>query len=202
MSGKVSGKEGSVKGAFYSAPSPFRSETGTGFPCLVSIGGVLHEVRWDFVSCMEIIAMLEDGSLTDGEKAVLVVDMLFVDPPSDIRGALDGAFWFLGCGEPSVKGGGSRLYSLTKDYKYIYTGIYRRYGVEPSAELHWWKFCRMVTDLDEDCLFYKLIDLRKRKKLGKLSKEEAKVLASLDGEQGAAEDSMAKSDFFERLAKD
>ncbi|MNV65527.1 Bacteriophage Gp15 protein [compost metagenome] len=97
--------------------------------------------------------------------------------------AVDKALFFLDCGDDkdlSKKAQSSdsyRIYSFTKDAKYIYSAIKQTHDIDlESVEyMHWWKFVYLFLDLNKDCFFSQMLQLRDKKRRGKLTKDE-KVL--------------------------
>ena len=66
-----------------------------------------------------------------------------------------------------------RLYSFSKDAPLIYSAFRQTHGVDLEREdLHWWKFIALFMDLSGDTAFGNLINLRRRIKTGKATKEE------------------------------
>ena len=157
-------------------------------PETLTVSGKRYPIRWDFRSGLRVILAFEDTRLTGQEQAEIMLRVLYKEPPEDIPAALKQAVWFLNGGE-AQSGGGSlpdsgsgRLYSFQTDAACIDSAFRRSYGIDlQTASLHWWQFCRYFMDLSADCLFCRLVSLRERKKRGKLSAEEKKVLARLDG---------------------
>ena len=151
-------------------------------PTAVEIDGITYELDTDFRTCLTIIMAFEDLELTDYEKQMVMLDLLYKEIPEDIKEACRLAVKFLDCGEdPESKGlhddGAGRLYSFQQDAKYIYSAIKQSHSVdlETIDYLHWWKFCYMFLDLREDCFFHRLVHLRRQKNLRKMTKEEKEL---------------------------
>lgn len=151
-------------------------------PTAVEIEDTVYELDTDFRTCLTIIMAFEDLELTDYEKQMVMLDLLYKEIPENIKEACRLAVKFLDCGEdPEAKessdDNAGRLYSFNQDAKYIYSAIKQSHGVdlETIDYLHWWKFSYMFLDLREDCFFNRLIHLRRQKNLGKLTKEEKEL---------------------------
>ncbi|ADY54714.1 putative protein GP15 [Syntrophobotulus glycolicus DSM 8271] len=151
-------------------------------PTAVEIDGAVYELDTDFRSCLNIILAFEDQELTDYEKQIVLLQLLYREIPENAKEACRLGVKFLDCGEEQGEGGShgdgaGRLYSFNQDAKYIYSAIKQSHGVdlETVDYLHWWKFCYMFLDLREDCFFHRLIHLRRQKNLGKLTKEEREL---------------------------
>ena len=151
-----------------------------GFPTAVVVGGAEYEVNTDFRTALTIMEAWEDPGLTWLDKQDVTLALLYGDniPPDPLE-AFDMAVFFLDCGEePKQKEEDGedlgRLYSFTHDGKFIYSAIHMTHGIDLADVdyLHWWRFCYLLQDLNEDCYFQRMIYLRRQKALGKLTKEE------------------------------
>jgi hypothetical protein len=151
-------------------------------PTAVEVDGTIYELDTNFRTCLSIVLAFEDPELTDWEKQLVLLQLLYREIPENLQEACRLGVKFLDCGEDQETGKGNvdvagRLYSFGQDAKYIYSAIRQSHGVdlETIDYLHWWKFCYMFLDLREDCFFHRLIHLRRQKNLGKLMKEEKEM---------------------------
>ena len=157
------------------------------FPTKALIDGKVYELNTDFRNCLKIILAFEDDELLDFEKAEIMLRNLYGENiPKNTDEAIRKAIYFLDCGEEDEEkkvgtSNSTRLYSFTKDAKYIYSAIKQTHGIdlESIEYLHWWKFVYLFLDLNPECFFCKIIDLRNKKKKGKLSKEERRLYIQL-----------------------
>lgn len=64
---------------------------------------------------------------------------------------------------------------------YIRAAIQKTHGVNlrECPDMHWWKFIDMFMDLDETCVFSRMLQLRSQHSKGKLTKEEKKLWNSM-----------------------
>lgn len=152
------------------------------FPEAVRIGGEVYPLNTDFRVGIRIMTAFEDPALTDFEKQVVMCGLLYQKMPTNFDLACAAAVKFLDCGEASETREEDapqkpRVYSFTKDAKYIYSAVLQTHGVDLQTVdgLHWWKFCAMFYDLREDCAFQNMVSLRRRNSKGKLTKEEKQV---------------------------
>lgn len=151
-----------------------------GFPTALTVGGVDYEIDSDFHTALTIMEAFEDPSLTWLDKQEIAIDFLYGEnQPPDRAEAFELARLFLDCGEErqTAEDDGpdlGRLYSFSHDGKFIYSAIRRSHGIDLDTVgyLHWWKFCYLLQDLSEDCYFQRMLSLRARRALGKLTKEE------------------------------
>lgn len=150
------------------------------FPTKTIIDGKEYKLNTDFRNCLKIILAFEDEELLMEDKIWITLKNLYGDNvPKNIQVAFEKAVLFLDCGEISnsnSKGAKNetRMYSFEKDAKYIYSAIKQTHGIDLDTVeyMHWWKFVYLFLDLNKECFFCKMLDLRRKKKKGKLSKEE------------------------------
>ena len=178
------------------------------FPTAAKVGAEIVELNTDFRVGLKIMQAFEDKNLTSFEKQAVMCGLLFKKIPEDYGDALAVAKKFLDCGETRYeKPDGPRVYSFTKDAKYIYSAFLQTYGVDlQTAEMHWWKFCYMFWDLSENTAFSQIVSLRDRQARGKLTKEERQLcirlhsVLSLEEEEEDQELKEARENF-ERLLR-
>lgn len=145
-------------------------------PEAVEIDGIEYAINTDFRVCLRVILAFEDPELTPLEKQALLLENLYPDQPHNLGKALELAIKFLNGGEIQGEGDGPRLYSFSKDARWIFSAFRQTHGIDlESAELHWWKYLALFMDLGSDTAFCNLVSLRKRIKTGKASKEERKA---------------------------
>lgn len=143
-------------------------------PETVKIGGVEYPIDTDYRTALTIILAFEDGDLTAAEKQLVMLANLYPTPPKDIRGAIERAGWFMNGGKESRDSdSGPRVYSFSKDADFIFAAFKQTHGVDLQSEsLHWWKFLALFMDLGSETTFCQLVNLRRKVKTGKASKEE------------------------------
>ena len=158
------------------------------FPTKTIIDGKEYNLNTDFRNCLKIILAFEDEGLFESEKIeVMLTNLYGEDIPTNVEKAVEKALLFLDCGETQEENkvgtriGNNRLYSFSKDAKYIYSAIKQTHKIdlETIDYLHWWKFTYLFLDLNPECFFCKILDLRNKRKKGKLDKEEKKLYMQL-----------------------
>lgn len=189
------------------------------FPIKVKLDGKIYELNTDFRLGLNIMLLYEDKSLNNYEKTDIMLELLYKEEiPIELREiAIEKAMLFLNAGDNQKSNNSEecdikpkRVYSFTKDAKYIYSAIKKSHGVdlENIEYLHWWKFVYYFFDLDEKSFFSQMIYLRNQRNKGKLTKEEKIVYAKLedileleDNEQYTDEEQEAINKFINRLEK-
>ncbi len=146
-------------------------------PKTLPVRGVDCEINSDFRPCFGIMQVFERADLTDAEKLVIMIGILYVDeiPPEQYDEAIDRALWFLDGGEPledKVPSRYGRLYSWEQDAKYIISAADQTIGGCRGKEyVHWWEFTAALME-SKECVFSTLTHQRKLKKQGKQSKHD------------------------------
>ncbi|MDD3395571.1 MAG: Gp15 family bacteriophage protein [Anaerotignum sp.] len=151
-----------------------------GLPTAISVDGQVCKINAVYQNCLKIIMAFEDITLTNAEKAMIMLDLLYIDKPSNFSMAFEKGIQFLDCGEISKESGeeaSSRKYSFTHDEKYIFSGVNRVMNGKLSTGefVHWWEFVMAFMELPEDCIMSKIIYFRTQFAKGKLTKEEKQV---------------------------
>jgi len=145
-------------------------------PETIEIGTKMYGVNFDFRSCLRIILAFESEELTDSEKQYVLITNLYKNVPDDVEAAVKRGVEFLNGGESeSEENGGDqfRLYSFDKDARFITAAFQQTHGIDiTKADMHWWRFLALFMDLGSDTVFNNLVNLRRRVKTGKATKEE------------------------------
>lgn len=157
------------------------------FPTKTIIDAKEYELNTDFRNCLRIILAFDDDGLLPEDKIMITLKNLYGENiPDNLQEAFEKAMLFLNCGEKEESREEKvvselRLYSFEKDSKYIYSAIKQTHGIDLDNvdHLHWWKFVYLFLDLNKECFFCQMIDLRRKKKQGKLSKEERSLYRKL-----------------------
>lgn len=157
-------------------------------PQSLTVNGREYAIDPTFQNCVTIMLAFEDVDLMDEVKLVVMLQRLFLEDVPLTETFVVAAREFLDGGEDGTvassgrqQTGKPRLFSFGQDMKYIRTAIQRTHGVNlrEASDLHWWKFLDMFMDLEEDCMFNRILQLRQQKIRGKLTKEEKKLWSEM-----------------------
>lgn len=142
-------------------------------PTSITVGSVEYEIRSDYRAALDIFAALADPDLDETNKALELLDILYVDfesiPLANYQEAIKKALWFLNCGAESVQQPKRpQLVDWEKDFQYIVAPINRVIGSEIRAlnYLHWWTFVSAYYEIG-DCTFGQIVRIRNMKAKGK-----------------------------------
>lgn len=169
-------------------------------PTAVRIGEEVHPINTDFRTALRIMTAFECPQLTSSEKQIIMLTNLYQGKiPEDLETACRQAVKFLNGGEETAESEEEptennlgRLYSFSKDAKFIFAAISQTHGVDVDSipHLHWWKFMAYFLDLSESCFFSRLVYLRRQKRTGKWSKEEREWYYSIQDIADLPEDAI------------
>ena len=174
------------------------------FPDAIEIDGEVYAVNTDFRVGLQIMADFENHEWEQEEKAYLMLNRLYSDLPKDrkpefYQEALKKASKFLNAGDDSPRNTEDkpRLYSFTKDAKLVYSAFSQTHGVDlQSADMHWFRFLALFSDLGADTAFCSMVGLRKRYHDGKCSDDERALVAEM------GDDFIVSSDTEQQLDQD
>lgn len=175
------------------------------FPRYAKIDGVKYELNTDFRTCLKIIEAFEDRKLMPFEQQAIMVHLLYKETPHDYEKAIEAGIKFLDCGKENQKESSGRVYSFKKDAEFIYSAFLYTYGVDlQESSMHWWKFCSMFAELDDNTFFERIVGIRQRRNEGKMTKEDRQIwfkiphILSLEEQEPDPELEAARANF-ERL---
>ena len=160
-------------------------------PTKIKVDGQIYEINADFRNCIKIMLAYEDDSLTQLEKHLIMLELLYKEVPPNLEQAVEKGVKFLNCGGEISKEESSRLYSFKKDANYIYSAVSKAGGIDLETVnfFHWWKFCFYFLEISPDSTIANIMNLRQKAQSGKLTKEEkteyikARKILDLDYEE-------------------
>ncbi|MCM1190774.1 MAG: bacteriophage Gp15 family protein [bacterium] len=140
-----------------------------------------YPIDTDFQTGILISQCLEDPDLSSREKVYTALGMLFPDeknrpPLEEAQKAL--VWWMSEFDHDNHEGqkGGKRVIDFDVDQWRIYAAFLAQYHIDlNSTKLHWFTFMGLWANLEE-CSFSRVVDIRKRKITGKMSREERAYL--------------------------
>ena len=146
-------------------------------PSSLYLQGQEYAINADWRPCVNIMRMFERTDLSDTEKILCMVGILYEDEIPDrlMAEAAEQAVWFLNLGEAadSKKSALSfgRLFSWEQDLKFIISAVDKSAGfsIRSKEFYHFWEFMSAFFETGE-CVFNTIVHQRKLKKTGKQSK--------------------------------
>ena len=140
-------------------------------PVTVTVSGIEYPVRTDYRVILEILVMLDDPDLTDGDKTEALIRMFYVNRPSDEENALAAFIGFVDprCSGTVKKTTSGRLISWSQDFDLMVAPINHILGCEVRAldHLHWHTFLSAYLEIPPDSVFARVLRIREKLRLGK-----------------------------------
>lgn len=157
--------------------------SGYDLPTFATIGGHDYDIRSDYRAILDVMQVMADDELTDGERLTTALAVFFVSsesiPTKDLQAAVDYMYWFVGGGESRTsKKHRPRVMDWQQDFPLIVAPVNHVLGYEVRAceYLHWWSFLAAYQEIG-DCLFAQVVSIRKKQHRGKkLDKSEREFL--------------------------
>lgn len=170
------------------------------------------EINTSFRIGIQTFILEYDKELSDYEKSLHIVDLMFDDRPHPYGEELQECItWFLN-GWFHDKYGSSkdnrRLVDYDIDQWRIYADFRKIYGIDLSLdEMHWWTFNGLLWNMPyKQSAFMEVIDIRKKKIEAKMSAKEKEAIAEAQKVYGLeqpetvyTEDEKSKIDDYDRM---
>ena len=170
------------------------------------------EINTSFRIGIQTFILEYDKELSDYEKSLHIVDLMFDDRPHPYGEELQESItWFLN-GWFHDKSGSSkdnrRLVDYDIDQWRIYADFRKIYGIDLSLdEMHWWTFNGLLWNMPyKQSAFMEVIDIRKKKIEAKMSAKEKEAIAEAQKVYGLeqpetvyTEDEKSKIDDYDRM---
>ncbi|MDU1584824.1 MAG: bacteriophage Gp15 family protein [Clostridium sp.] len=138
-------------------------------PTTVNIDNKEYEINSDFRTSILFELLMQDGTIEEDDKILMVLQLYYPDIPENIKEAIEQMLWFYRCGKDvsSSKGnskskGVTQIYSFEYDDDYIYAAFLDQYNIDLQdiEYLHWWKFKAMFKSLKDDNMIVKIMGYR------------------------------------------
>lgn len=131
-------------------------------PDTITVKGIEFPVKTDFrtwIRFSEIMASSDSVAVKVATAIKLIFDTL---PPSleeTIRGMME--FFAASKKQTPGKGKSKRIYDFSYDASLIYAAFLQQYKIDlTESNMHWWKFRALLSGLNDDTLFVKVIGYR------------------------------------------
>lgn len=167
-------------------------------PTSVEIGGAEWPIRSDFRAALDIVQVMGDPELDDGDRTQLSLEFFLEDwvevadigpvlhtweevafgPRGNLEEAIERLFWFIRGGKEEDSARKPRLMDWEQDFQLIAPPVNRVLGFEcrEAPYLHWWSFLAAYYEIG-DCLFAQVVSIRKKRALGKRLDKSDKAFA-------------------------
>lgn len=157
-------------------------------PETVAIGGADWPINWDY----RVGIQFEQAVLAGCRDPMALLRLYYPKVPQDLNAAVERMLWFYRCGDGEAEAPGEgkpakRTYDFDRDAEAVYTSFLQAYGIDLTrAELHWWKFRRLLAGLPVESAFmqriyYRTADTRGMGREQRRQVEKMRALYALDG---------------------
>ncbi len=134
-------------------------------PQSIKVEDKTYPINTDFRTWIDICVYLEDETYSLEEKVLkLLCDAYTKELPPDIESAVNALLEFMmgkNKRESSYGGASDKIFDFGVDEGLIYASFMQQYGIDLyTATLHWWSFIHLLSALDENTAFMKVIGYR------------------------------------------
>lgn len=139
-------------------------------PTSVEVAGGTYFIYTDFRDWIRFDRLLRDDTISDQERAALMLDWFIDELPPPVPEIFQALFRFFLCGkEPEKPGRNQKLvFDFEQDMPMVYSGFVQSYQVNlvQVEYLHWWEFRALLDGLPEDTrmsqiMGYRAVDISK-----------------------------------------
>lgn len=149
-------------------------------PKSLIVDGKEYSIRYGFKDCLNIMAAFEDDELTNEEKMIVMLDILYKDAEfsdDNIEEAVKKAIWFLSAGRPQPPKEEKPLSRLEKDEQLIFAAVNEvaHMDIRINPDIHYWTYLSYIQSINSKSLFASIVRIREKLNKGqKLDKDERK----------------------------
>ena len=132
------------------------------YPEYAEIKGTKYKLNTDYRVALRCFEVIEDESISDEERAMAVIYLLFgIIPTEDMDEFLRIASKYLQCGEERQGTSQERDMDFNLDEKYIIASFMSDYRIDlPSVDMHFWKYIQLMQGLTDKCALSRVRELR------------------------------------------
>lgn len=160
-------------------------------PETLTVGGVEYPIRTDYRNVLQVLEAFQDQELTQEEKWIVAIYLMFEDFSSDddVMQAAQNGFdlgeamkqisWFISAGQPEKQVLEQPTYNWTQDEQMIFSAVNKVAGRETREldYLHWWTFLGYFNEVGEGTFSF-IVGIRNKLNKGKkLEKHEKEFLS-------------------------
>lgn len=159
-------------------------------PEALKVGGAEYPIRTDYRNVLQIFEAFQDPELTQNEKWIVAIYMMFEDffcADDVLQAAQDGFYieeamrqinWFISAGNVQEKETELPVYDWVHDEQMIFSAVNKVAGMETREleYLHWWTFLGYFREVGEGSFSYVAGIRNKLNNHKKLDKDEREFL--------------------------
>ena len=133
------------------------------YPEYAEIAGKRYKINTDYRVALRCFEVIEDPDISDEERALAVVYLLFgVVPTSDHEDFLRIAGDFLRCGKPQdAHPTSEKDIDFTADEEYIIASFMSDYRIDlPRTDMHFWQYIQLIQGFTERSVMSRVREIR------------------------------------------
>lgn len=135
------------------------------YPQYAEIDGRQLRINTDYRVALACFEAISSDEITDIERPITLIGLLFGEDTEiqDTETAMRIIKQYLQCGK--VDDGEGTSQNMDLDFEYdkdlIMSSFLSDYHIDlENIEMHWWKFCSLISGLKDDCILNKVRDIR------------------------------------------
>lgn len=132
-------------------------------------------IRTDFRESIKFELLMQDSKINKEDKIAYALNLYYYEPNKikNVQEAIKEMIWFYGGGKKEIEINDKeqaqerrektkQIYSYEFDDEYIYSAFMEQYGIDLNKikYLHWWKFRALMSCLNENTQFVKIMGYR------------------------------------------
>ena len=133
------------------------------YPEYAEVKGKRYKINTDYRVALRCFEVIEDTSISDNERALAVVFLLFGEVPMEDTGELLRiAGDFLRCGEKeTAQATQERDIDFNADERYIVASFMSDYRIDlSSVDMHFWQYIQLIQGFTDDSIMSRVRDVR------------------------------------------
>ena len=133
------------------------------YPQYAEVKGIRYKINTDYRVALRCFEVIEDTGISDEERALAVVYLLFGEVPIEDMGEfLRIAGDFLRCGEAQeTQETAEKDMDFTADEKYIVASFMSDYRIDlSSVDMHFWQYIQLIQGFTERSVMSRVREIR------------------------------------------
>ena len=133
------------------------------YPEYAEVDGVQYKINTDYRVALQCFEVVEDTSISDEERALAVIFLLFGEVPTDqLEEFLRIAGIYLRCGETEETQTSSNLdMDFIADEKFIAASFMSDYQIDLSkTDMHFWQYINLIQGFTERSIMSRVREIR------------------------------------------
>lgn len=141
-------------------------------PTSLTIGGVVHPIRYGWRAIMDIFSVINDPDFDDEVKTFGILKIFYPKwreiPEKDIQEAIKKACEFIDCGQTPEEKNTRKIIDWEQDAPILIPAINQvaKQEIRSNRDIHWWTVFGWFMGIDDN-LFSTVINIRQKKMEGK-----------------------------------